>query len=108
MKKIILAFLYISLSLSFIGCTQQSSDNGGGSGQDQQGGGGGGGQDFGGDGGGGGTGGTGGQCAGTTADGTGSGTAIHHFYPLVAGGESWVPGNYDFQNDPEVVKKAVG
>tara|TARA_Y100000768_G_C23990989_1_gene692942 strand:- start:6979 stop:7815 length:837 start_codon:yes stop_codon:yes gene_type:complete len=100
MKKIILAFLYISLSLSFIGCTQQSSDDGGGSGQDQQGGGGGG-QDFGGDGGGGDTGGTGGQCAGTTADGTGSGTAIHHFYPLVAGGESWVPGNYDFQNDPE-------
>lgn len=105
MKKIILAFLYLSLCLAMIGCTQQSDDDGGGSNNQDQNGGGdsGGGQDFGngGDNNNNNGGNNGGSCAGTTADGTGSGTAIHHFYPLVAGGESWVPGNYDFQNDPE-------
>lgn len=36
----------------------------------------------------------GGSCTGTTNDGTGSGYPIHHFDMLVAGHQSWVPGDY--------------
>lgn len=100
MKKIFQNVLYLSLIMILMGCSPEQKSESTGSSNDS-------GQDFGnGDGGTGSGSGSGGgssssnnNCTGTTSDGTGDGTPIHQFNLFLAGHQTWVPGDYDFNNE---------
>lgn len=94
MKSLFKNLLYLGLTLSLISCLPEKSSNSNSSDS---------GDDTtttgstGGSGGGSGSGGSSGggnSCSGSTSDGQGSGYPIHHFDMLVAGHQSWVPGDY--------------
>ena len=106
MKNILICIMALCLTLSFVGCSPEKSNSDGSSSSDGQG--------FGGDGDGSGDGnGSGGNnppqnnnCSGTSLDGTGTGTPIHHFNLFLAGKQDWVPGDYDF-NDPLISQTMI-